>query len=112
MQEKDNQPKMASTIWSVDWMAAGKSSVKEMSRSSSCLASRWDAGQQQPRGSWPMAAKTEKRGAAWDILPLQAYGSNITTHLVKLVVASLRIVDGWVVTVVEEMTCSHKPIAT
>lgn len=35
-----HEPKMASTMWSVDFRAAGKSSTKGTSRSSSCLASR------------------------------------------------------------------------
>ena len=36
-----HQPKMASMTWSADCNAAGKSSTKGTSRSSSCLASRY-----------------------------------------------------------------------
>lgn len=36
----EDQPNTASTIWSVDSIAVGKSSVKGTSRSSSCFASR------------------------------------------------------------------------
>lgn len=35
-----DEPKTASTMWSVDSIAAGKSSVKGISRSSNCLARR------------------------------------------------------------------------
>lgn len=36
-----NEPKTASTIWSVDLIAPGKSSVKGISKSSSCFVKRW-----------------------------------------------------------------------
>jgi hypothetical protein len=34
------------------------------------------------------------------------------THLIQFVLALLRIIDGRVVSIVEEVSCSNKPIAT
>lgn len=36
----------------------------------------------------------------------------ITTHLIKFILASLGVVDGWLIAVLEEVSCSDEPITT
>lgn len=87
------KPKIASMMWSVWWRAVGKSSVKGMWRSLSCLVRRWVFGVKLIDFE-----KRVKRGGEF--------------YLVELVLALLGVVYGWLVSVVEEMAGCYEAVST